>query len=161
MKWTMNTTSLGPYLPPPRPVRRKYLKKHKKHLNYLAIDICSCHKLTWLCFRRSPLLRYCTKARLGFLIFALTNSGLCLAEAHVDLVWKVLVEAALTPEAAGELSLVVLAFRAQAGSKGAPVLPISGAVLLPLQEHKSQLFARTHTLIISQGGFLQKRVEKG
>lgn len=36
-------------------------------------------------------------------MFALTNSGLCLAEAHVDLVWRVLVEGALTPETAGEL----------------------------------------------------------
>lgn len=45
-----------------------------------------------------------TKARLGFLVFALTNSsGLSLAEAHVDLVWRVLVEGALTPEAAGKL----------------------------------------------------------
>lgn len=42
------------------------------------------------------------KARLEFLMFALTNSSLGLAEAHVDLLWRVLVEEALTPEAAGE-----------------------------------------------------------
>ena len=42
------------------------------------------------------------KARLEFLMFALTNSNLGLSEAHVDLVWRVLVEEALTPEAAGE-----------------------------------------------------------
>ena len=35
-------------------------------------------------------------------MFALTNSGLNLAEAHVDLVWRVLVDEALTPEAAGK-----------------------------------------------------------
>lgn len=39
-------------------------------------------------------------------MFALTNSGLCLAETHVDLVWRVLVEGALTPMAAGEPSSV-------------------------------------------------------
>lgn len=42
------------------------------------------------------------KARLGFLMFALTNSSLCLTEAHVDQIWRVLVEGALTPQAAGE-----------------------------------------------------------
>ena len=35
-------------------------------------------------------------------MFALTNSSVGLAEADVDLVWRVLVEGALTPEAAGE-----------------------------------------------------------
>ena len=35
-------------------------------------------------------------------MFSLTNSGLTLAEAHVDLVWRVLVDEALTPEAAGK-----------------------------------------------------------
>lgn len=38
-------------------------------------------------------------------MFALTNSSLGLAEAHVDLLWRVLVEEALTPEAAGENEL--------------------------------------------------------
>lgn len=35
-------------------------------------------------------------------MFALTNSSLGLAETHVDLLWRVLVEEALTQEAAGE-----------------------------------------------------------
>lgn len=42
------------------------------------------------------------KARLEFLMFALTNSSLSLSESHVDLLWRVLVEDALSPEAAGE-----------------------------------------------------------
>lgn len=35
-------------------------------------------------------------------MFALTNSSLTLAEAHVDRMWRVLVDEALTPEAAGK-----------------------------------------------------------
>lgn len=58
------------------------------------------------------------KARLGFLMFALTNSGLGLAEAHVDLVWRVLVEGALTPEAAGELCEPYAPEPKMVGSKG-------------------------------------------
>lgn len=51
-------------------------------------------------------------------MFALTNSGLGLAEAHVDLVWKVLVEGALTPEAAGELCEPYAPESKLVGSKG-------------------------------------------
>lgn len=39
-------------------------------------------------------------------MFALTNSSLYLAEAHVDLIWRILVEEALSPEAAGERNFI-------------------------------------------------------
>lgn len=47
------------------------------------------------------------QARLDFLMFVVTNSSLCLSEAHVDLIWRILVEEALTPEAA-DLALIWL-----------------------------------------------------